>query len=55
MNANGMELTMVAAFWALVIVGPTLYLGYKELRRHMREVRIPQRSENERKAAKRTS
>ncbi len=36
MNANVMELSMVAAFWALVIVGPPLYLGYEELRRHTR-------------------
>lgn len=36
MNAIGMELWMVAAFWSVVIVGPTLYLGYKELRRHTR-------------------
>ncbi len=36
MNANNMELWMVAAFWSLVIFAPVLYLGYKELRRHTR-------------------
>jgi hypothetical protein len=34
MNANGMELWMVAAFWSLIMFGPALYLGYKEIRRH---------------------